>query len=1060
MSSLKLSLLGPPRLERDGVPLELDTRKNMALIAYLAVTGESHSREALITLLWPELEPSRARAGLRRNLSVLKKALAGEWLVVDRETIGLDPSADPSACSGQALWLVVDQFRSLLRACREHDHPESDVCPECLTALAEAVKLYRGDFLAGFSLRDSLNFDEWQFFEAESLRQELASALERLVRGHSAQGAYESAIPYARRWLALDPLHETAHRCLMQLYAQAGQRAAALRQYQECVRILEAELDLPPSEETTSLYKQIRTRPADREEPLFPAPLPRHNLPAQPTPFIGREVQLATVRQELTRPEVRLLTLTGTGGTGKTRLGLQVAANLLDAFENGVFFVSLAPIRDPALVMPTIAGTLDVRQVGGRPLLELLKDYLRDKQMLLVLDNFEQVAEAGPVVGDLLAAAPRLKVLVTSRASLRVYGEHDYPVPSLALPDPKKLPPLERLTQVEAVQLFIQRARAVKAGFAITDENSSAVAEICQELDGLPLAIELAAARVRLLPPKKMLTQLGSRLRFLTGGARDLPARHQTLRGTMDWSYDLLDADEKTLFRRLAVFVGGCTLEAAEAVGNASGDPSSGHRGEPVEPSGQALDVLNGLERLVDQNLLQQSEVGGEPRFAMLETIREYALERLAESGEAEAIRKQHARFFLALAEEAEPKLYGAEQAAWLDRLEMEYNNLRAALAWSIDRAIDVGLRLAGTLGRFWHVRAKHSEGRDWLAKALAKSKGYGTDVDSFRAKALNQAGILAYFQDDITTAYALQEESVALSRELGDKRDLAQALCDLGVAVLEQGDLTQARSLIEESIALFRQIDDKSGLGRALQWHGAVAYREHDYERSRSSLGESISLAQETGDINQLAFSTGTLGHIAFEQGDYAAAQSFFEKGLILFREAKDKVGVAYALGNLGDSLYKQGNYEEAKTFYEESLELHQKIGGKSAVASMLSGLGHVSLHQNHWQQAQALFAESLALHWELGDKEGIAACLAGLAGVAERERQPERVARLLGAAEALLEASDIRLPTIIQAEYDRIVAAVRAQLDEAAFAAAWAEGRARDLEATVAELLVELGE
>ncbi len=381
-----------------------------------------------------------------------------------------------------------------------------------------------------------------------------------------------------------------------------------------------------------------------------------NNLPAQTTPFIGRQAQLAEVRRELTRleNEVRLLTLSGTGGTGKTRLGLQVAADLLDHFEDGVFFVALAPVRDPTLVMPIIAQTLGVREVEsqpfagvhpersreaqGRPLLEALKDYLRDKHMLLVLDNFEQVTEAAPVVSDLLAAAPRLKVLATSRALLRVHGEHNYPVPPLTLPDPDEWPPLERLMQVEAVQLFVQRAQAVKANFAITGENGPAVAEICERLDGLPLAIELAAARVRLLPPQKMLAQLGSRFGLLTGGARDLPARHQTLRGAIDWSYDLLDADEKTLFQRLAVFCCSCTLEAAEAVCNGSGGPSAGSPPrlprvlavEVLAVAGQALDVLNGLGSLVDQSLLQPSDVHGEPRFGMLETIREYALERLA----------------------------------------------------------------------------------------------------------------------------------------------------------------------------------------------------------------------------------------------------------------------------------------------------------------------------------------------------------------------------------------------------------------------------------------------
>jgi predicted ATPase len=358
--------------------------------------------------------------------------------------------------------------------------------------------------------------------------------------------------------------------------------------------------------------------------------------------------ELAAVQAKLSRPEVRLLTLTGPGGTGKTRLGLQVAADILEYFPNGVFFVALAPVHNPALVGETIAETLGVRETGGRSTLERLKEYLRHKQLLLLLDNFEHLLPAAPVVTDLLTAAPKLKVLATSRALLRLNGEWDYPVPPLSLPDLNNLPPIERLVEYESVQLFIERAKAVKAGFAVTAENASAIAEICARVDGLPLAIELAAARVRVLPPQKILSQLSNRLRFLTGGARDWPARQRTLRDTIDWSYNLLESEEQTLFKRLAVFSGGCTLEGAEALGSIAGD----------------VHVLKGLESLVDKNLLKQSEVRGEPRFGMLDTIREYALERLATegAGEEEAIRQRHAHFFVALAEEAEPNIYSTQQ--------------------------------------------------------------------------------------------------------------------------------------------------------------------------------------------------------------------------------------------------------------------------------------------------------------------------------------------------------------------------------------------------------------
>jgi len=429
-----------------------------------------------------------------------------------------------------------------------------------------------------------------------------------------------------------------------------------------------------------------------------------NNLPAQAALLVGREKEIEAVRGRLLRPDVRLLTLTGPGGTGKTRLALQVAAEVLDDFEHGVFFVALAPISDPGLVVPTMAQTLGLKETAGQPLIETLKDYLRDRALMLVLDNFEQVLAAASRVAELLAAGPQLKVLVTSRAVLRVYGEHEFPVPPLTLPDPQRLPPPERLTQYEAVRLFIERALAVKPDFAVTNDNAPAVAEICRRLDGLPLALELAAARIRLLPPQAMLARLERRLPLLTGGARDLPARQQTLRNAIAWGYDLLGPGEQTLFRRLAVFVGGCTLEAAEAVG------------------GGAVEVLDGIESLVGKSLLRQEEgVGGEPWFAMLETIREFALERLEESGEAEAIRRQHAAHYLELAEQAESALKGSQQMAWLEQLEREHDNLRAALRRSVERGeAEYGLRLGGALGRFWWMHGYLIEGRAWLTALLA----------------------------------------------------------------------------------------------------------------------------------------------------------------------------------------------------------------------------------------------------------------------------------------------------------------------------------------------------
>jgi tetratricopeptide (TPR) repeat protein len=573
-----------------------------------------------------------------------------------------------------------------------------------------------------------------------------------------------------------------------------------------------------------------------------------------------------------------------------------------------------------------------------------------------------------------------------------------------------------------------------------------------------------------------MLARLDSRLQFLTGGARDLPARQRTLRATIDWSYDLLDDDERTVFRRLSVFAGGFTMEAAGAVALL-----------PSNHSPSRSSVLDTLESLIDQNLIQVSEVRGAPRFTMLETIREYALERLSALGEAEAetVRRKHAAHFLALAQEAEPVLYryGAEQAAWLDRLELEQDNLRAALAWSTEHASDVGLQLASTLGRFWEVQATHREGRHWLGRALAKSVDCGDELKPLRARALNWAGTLAAYHEPVV-ATSLQRESLALWQEVGDRRGIARTLYELGGTLLEQGNLAQARPLMEEGIALLRQLGERRHLARALFWHAGLTRAQRDFAAARSSAEESISLSREIGAISHMASAMRDLGRIAHAQGDYAAAQSGYEENLRLAREAKDTIAVVVVLADLGSLAYDQGDYERARELEEESLRMWREMGSKRGVAWVLGTLGRIARRQGDHERAAVLYAERLALAREMGDnwltgcaifdlvrlalrrgdtrqavacyRDGVA-LLQGLgrprliaaywglpAAIAAGEaRQLERAARLFGAAEALLEAADESLSFADQAEWDRSVAAVCAQLDAAAFETAWAEGR-----------------
>jgi predicted ATPase/class 3 adenylate cyclase len=774
----------------------------------------------------------------------------------------------------------------------------------------------------------------------------------------------------------------------------------------------------------------------------------RTNLPVQPTALLGREQEVAAVRDLLRQADVRLVTLSGPGGVGKTRLALQVAAELLDdnsppllpqreggpggegRFGDGIYFVNLAPISDPALVAATIAHTLEVRETAGQPLLETLKAHLRDKRLLLLLDNFEQVLQAAPDIAALLAAAPGLKLLVTSRAVLHLRGEKEITVPPLALPLLPLLPRSrarergpggEGLTQYAAVALFIERALDVQPNFTVTNENAPAVAEICYRLDGLPLAIELAAARIKLFRPEALLKRLEHRFTVLTGGSRDLPARQQTLRSTIDWSYHLLPPEIQTLFRRLAVFVGGCTLEAAEAICG-TGERENGRAGErladspllPFSPS--PLLVLDGLAALVDQSLLRQAEgPDGEPRFRRLETIREYALERLEQSGEADAMRRQHAQFFLRWAEEAEPQLIGRSQQLWLARLETDHDNLRAALTWAVaGGSAEVTVRLATALGGFWLTRGYMSEGRRWLEAALEQSSALPA---SAQAKALAAAGHMVLFgQGDDVRATALYEASLTLWRELGRQEEIAWTLYYLGRVAFLQSDYAQATTLLTESLALFRAQDDQQGI----------------------------------------AWTLNRLGAMANDQGDYPRAKTLLEGSLARLRELGDKGGTADILHNLSTNARLQGDDARALALEQESLALCRELGLKSLIPSVLIGLGYIVQRQGDAPRAGRCFAEALALCRELGDQRP-ALCLAGLAGVAAMQGQPERAARLFGAAEALAELLHARPTAVHQIELERNVALARAQLDEATFAGAWEAGRALSLEQAIAEATAE---
>jgi predicted ATPase/class 3 adenylate cyclase len=765
-----------------------------------------------------------------------------------------------------------------------------------------------------------------------------------------------------------------------------------------------------------------------------------HNLPAPATPFVDRERAVEVAQEVLLRPEVRLLTLTGTGGVGKTRLALQVAAGLLDAFD-GAYFVSLGPLGDATLVGSAIARALGVPEAAGRPLPERLREYLSDKRFLLVLDNFEHVLDAALLVPDLMAAAPETKVLVTSRARLRLSGEQVLVLSPLTVPDLSRLPPVEELLQIPSVRLFAQRAQAVQPDLTLTDDTTAtALAEICYRLEGLPLALELAAARVRLLSPPALLAHLQRRLPLLTGGPLDAPARQRALRSTLDWSYGLLGPAEQALFARLAVFAGGCALPAAERVSD----------GE-VESSDS---VLDGLASLIDTSLLQQEPASdAEPRYAMLETVREYGLERLEERGEADARRTRHAEYFVALAEEAEPALLGAQQRTWLDRLEADLNNVRAALRWCAERGLDeLGLRLAGSLWRFWELHGYYAQGHNWLETMLAQADGVAPAI---RARALNAAGKLSYLLGDTAASRARYEAALALAEALDERRAVATALLGLGQIANVRREPDTARDLLTRSLELQRASGDRWGASRTLYTLGQVATNQGDYDAAQALCEESLAISRELGDHAGTAWTLNLLGVTASRKGDFGGARRLYAEYLRLSRELGDRRGVAMALNNLGNIARRQGDVETARALLEESRSRWRDLGDRWGETEPLVNLAHVARLQGDALEATALARESLARRWELGYMLGIPECLTELAGLAADVGQPEVAAHLLGAAEALRESRRMPIRPAERAEYDHIVVDVRERLDEPAFGAAWAAGRAQPLEQAVQEAL-----
>lgn len=767
-------------------------------------------------------------------------------------------------------------------------------------------------------------------------------------------------------------------------------------------------------------------------------------LPTPLTSLVGREREVATLVDLLHQDDIRLLTLTGPGGVGKTRLALRVSEKADHHFPGGIWYVPLASIREPGLLLATIAQALDVRETGGRSLVDGIAHFLEGHAPLLILDNFEHVVESAPLVSELLSRCPSLTCLITSRALLRVSGEHAFPVPPLPLPPAAPTITAERASLSPAVRLFVSRAQAARQDFCLTDANAGEVEAICRRLDGLPLAIELAAARVRHLTPTDLKSRLvdakaGAALAVLTGGPRDAPDRQQTLRYTISWSHDLLAAREQAIFRQLAVFVGGFTLEAAEAV---------------VDFGDAERDVVEGIATLVDQSLLkQEEEPGGGSRYAMLETVREFALEQLVASGEMAAVQEAHAAYFLDMVERAAPLLYTEQQRTWLERLQAEHANLRMILARSEQPGdLDRALRLVAALCRFWNRRGYWEEGRVWLDRLLTLTYGIEGLDQATRATALTGAGWMAHYRNDYASAQTSLQEALECFRRLTYVEGQIEVLHCQALVAQSLGENQQAAELCEEACSLARDLGDQAKLAESLCYLSRAMRELGEYARATSVVQESLVLHRATCHRGGTAIALMVLGDIARDLGEPTKAREQCEESLAIFRELGEPLGEGFSLHNLAVAAYRDGDVGLARALCEESLAIFRRLDVGGAVAEVLASLGPILHAAGESASALATLNEALQLALRVGPRWVVAAILEGVASVAASQRQHRIAVELASAAAALRVEIAVPVRPNWQADLERTLATARATLGEEAFACAWAQGQERPLAEMVA--------
>jgi predicted ATPase/DNA-binding SARP family transcriptional activator len=1005
--SLSLFLLGPPQVKIDGTEVYIRRRKALAVMVYLAVTGKTHSRDTLATMFWPEYDHSGARAGLRRILASIRRVLGSdEWLDVARETTRVREGAE--------IELDVSEFQNRVRDWRRHNHPQ-DNCPDCIDSLETAVKLYRDDFLSGFSLPDCPAFDDWGFFQREGLRDDLACLLEWLARAYESRGEYEIAITHARCWIELDPLHEPAHVQLMKLCVRSGQRSAALRQYRECERILQEELSVPPQEETQVLHQAIL------ENRVLPKPLAKgeialefsrlkHNLPTQPIPFVGRDELLAEIAVCLADSSCRLLTLVGPGGCGKTRLALEAGERALENYAQGVFFVSLEPLDALEAIVPTIAHALGFSFYEGVDPKQQLLNFLEKKSMLILMDNFEHMLEGVDIITEILNSAPDVKITATSRARLNLYDERILLIPGMEHPPLEMAATpadvLKKLDHYSAVKLFAQSARWAQPEFELAADNLAHVTRICHLVDGMPLGILMAAAWLKMLSLEEIAFELEQGLDILETKLRDVPLRQRSMRAVFDYSWQLLNVRERKVFMELSVFRAGFSRKAAGRVTGAS---------------------LPELMELVDRSLVQRDISG---RCQVHRLLRQYGMEKLeGDLSEYEAVKDRHSLYYASMHQRWERDLKSARQENALVEMDQEIKNCRIAWEWAAERGqlekLDQSME---SLGLYYLWRRRFEEGhsafrfaagklaentsadglklmcrilvcqgrfddllyRDELAqedlqeseRLLEDPRLAGVDTRAEQAYHLEVRGEL---EQNRKNKKKLFEECLALYRELGDRWKTAAVLCSLCDVEWELGDMPRSRQLAEEGLALCQELGDPRGTAKILTHLGLHFWFQRQSDQGMQIMDESLSIYRGISDPGGYAHASKEYASFLISQyGMFKEAQPYYHEALRI----SDDLGIhrtsVHAYLGLGTGEASMGEYKAAVSFAEKGLKLAREINARRFVGDALNYIGICVLAEGSYAESQRLFEEIIDDYRENQPLSNIAiahACLGAIA-------------------------------------------------------------------------------